>query len=136
MKKNELVKRTPSPFFMPAMVNAMPPVLPQLGYEAGPWKAIKDIFKKKMIARASQVEDQIAASKLNTFQSYTAMMKEMMSWQSDLETHISQNRHAKRMMELEEQKLELENQILFYQSKNEEMDFEMKRRGMADASAD
>ncbi len=138
-KKEGLVKQDPIAAILPLMRDIMPAPVPQISYKGGLITNFFHNWKLEQIETSTEIEANIMESKERTVRAQLSIIEQVTAFSAKLDNTFKRiqadNDQIETMKKLQQgqvEKQQLENQLLFYQVKNEEMDFKMKEKNFAE----
>ena len=126
---NDLDKLQPMMPILPEIMGSVIPVLnPQIDWGSGLIRGFFHKTKVKQRAEIAQYEAQTSEAKTRNALAVMNMMFEMQTYGAKVTDFHQQMQHNKDMRDIEKNRGLMENQILFFQAKNEEMDYKIKTK--------
>ena len=126
---SELDKLQPMIPMLPEMMSSVIPVVnPQLNWGTGIIGGFLHEIKVKQRSKVAEYEAQTSEAKYRNGKAMMGLMFEMQTYGPKIMDFNHQMQHNKDMRDIEKNRALMENQFLFFQAKNEEIDFKMKEK--------
>ncbi len=138
MENNNGVSPIPPmpPMFPQSLQNAAPIMMPQLSFDTGIVKSFFANVKATQVEKYTNTLATIAENQNRAVTATTDMIINIVSASARLGDVMGQYDHNNKMRVLEQQEKTMQVQMVFFQAKNEEMDFKMKERSFREMTGE